>query len=435
MGTNKVKEGQILMPSKKQRGNAELMLGVYRGLDFSDEQGMSCGKILADFGADVIKVERPGGDKTRNIGPFCGDIPASDRGVYWLATNASKRGITLDIETEDGKELFRKLVKTVDFIVESFPPGYLQKLGFGYEDMCRINPRIVVASITPFGSDGPYRDYKGCDLVYQALGGVSNECGEPDRAPLRIGPIPQSYYFAGHQAALGICIALYHRTLTGEGQHIDVSVYESMALRMPSTGAMVWDAMKMRTRRWGGGFFRSDAKCFIRFIYACKDGYVVWNMHTGLPGHFTRLVVEWMVEEGQAGDLSDIDWYKIDLSKKTKEDIEGMQDTFARFFQRYTKKEIYEQAIKRNMPIYPVYTAEDLLKDPQLKSRDFWVDVEHPEIGYTMTFPGAVVKASETPCRIPRRAPLVGEHNQEIYGGELGLSRDEIIRLAEAGAI
>ncbi|MFC2010644.1 CaiB/BaiF CoA transferase family protein [Chloroflexota bacterium] len=205
------------------------MLSPYRALDLTDEKGLLCGKILADLGADVIKIERPGGDPARNIGPFYHDEPDPEKSLYWFAYNTSKRGITLDIETTDGKEIFKQLVKSADFIIESFPPGYLDSIGLGYSALEKIKPDIILISITPFGQTGPYKDYKTSDIVAWAMGGEMAPFGDPDRPPIRISHHSQAYLHAGTDAATGALAALYHRWTTGEGQQVDVSVHESVA--------------------------------------------------------------------------------------------------------------------------------------------------------------------------------------------------------------
>jgi crotonobetainyl-CoA:carnitine CoA-transferase CaiB-like acyl-CoA transferase len=382
------------------------MLSVYRGLDLTDEQGFLGGKILADLGADVIKVERPGGDKARSIGPFYGDISHPERSLFWCAYNANKRGITLNIESRDGQEIFARLVRTADFVIESFAPGYLEKLELGYQALSQT-----------------------------ALGGVANEYGDPDRAPLRIALLPQSYFHAGAQAALAICLALYHRTATGEGQHIDVSIHESITVAQMPSGSQRWDAMRQKTRRCGTYIPRIDAAVVIRQIYRCKDGWICWTVHNGLMGHHTRRLVEWMESEGQAGDLADIDWYSFDFAKETQESVNLLENRFEEFFKQFAKAELYEQAIEKSIPIYPVSNAADLLANTQLKSRGYWVEVEHPELRAAITYPGAFIKASATPLRLPRRAPLIGEHNQEIFCKELGLSQESLICMTQAGAI
>ena len=166
-----------------QRVDTEPLLGSHRVLDLTDEKGWFCGKILGDLGADVIKVEKPGGDPARNTGPFYHDIIEPEKSLYWMALNTNKKGITLDIETPDGREIFKKLLKTADVVIESFAPGYMDKLGLGYSELSKINPGIILTSVSGFGQEGPYRDYKAPDIVVRALGGLIYTVGEADRPP------------------------------------------------------------------------------------------------------------------------------------------------------------------------------------------------------------------------------------------------------------
>jgi len=182
--------------SQKEGG----LLSPYRVLDLTDEKGLLCGKLLADLGADVIKVEKPGGDQARNIGPFYHDIVSPETSLFWFAYNTNKRSITLDFETRDGRGIFEKLVKTADFVVESFPPDYLAGLGLDYGSLAKINPRIIVASITAFGHTGPYARYKGSDIVVFAMGMLMSQTGDRDRPPLQVS-FPQSFLNASGDAA------------------------------------------------------------------------------------------------------------------------------------------------------------------------------------------------------------------------------------------
>ena len=204
--------------SMAETGNAEGMLSPYRVLDLTDEKGLMCGRVMGDLGADVIKIERPGGDAARNLGPFYHDELDPEKSLSWFAFNANKRGITLDIETADGKETFKKLVKTADVVVESFPPGYMENIGLGYSALDKIKPGLILISITPFGQTGPYRDYKISDIVAWAMGGYMLTVGDYDRPPLRISHYAQTFLHAGIQAAQGALMAIYNREMTGEGQ-------------------------------------------------------------------------------------------------------------------------------------------------------------------------------------------------------------------------
>ena len=205
----------------------EAVLSPYKVLDLTDEKGLFCGKILADLGAEVIKVEKPGGNSARNKGPFYHDIADPEKSLFWFALNAGKKSITLDIESIDGKELFKRLVMTTDFVLESFPPGYMKELGLDYSTLSRINPGIIMTSISPFGQTGPYSGFKGADIICSAMGGQIYITGEPDDTPIQIG-VPQAYLHAGADATIGSLFALWHRERTGEGQLVDFSVQESV---------------------------------------------------------------------------------------------------------------------------------------------------------------------------------------------------------------
>ena len=204
------------------------MLRGFRVLDLTDEKGFLCGKILADLGADVIKVEKPGGDPSRRMGPFWHDMASPEKSLYWFAYNSNKRGITLNIETVDGRAIFQKLVKTSDFVIESFSPGQMEKLGLGYSALNNIRNGIILTSISPYGQQGPYRDYKSSDMVLMGMAGMLYLTGDADRPPVNIS-IPQAYLLAGADAAVGTMIAYYHRKMAGEGQHVDISIQQSMA--------------------------------------------------------------------------------------------------------------------------------------------------------------------------------------------------------------
>ena len=200
--------------------DTEGLLTPYRVLDLTNERGFLCGKLLGDMGADVIKIEKPCGDPARKLGPFYQDVPHPEKSLFWWGFNSNKRGITLDIETEDGQAIFKKLVKTADYVIESFEPGYLDKLGLGYEALSQINPGIVMTSISGFGQTGPYSNYQSTDLVIWALSGVAYVTGDPKNAPL-MPSFPVAYFFAATSAVIGTLVAGFQKTLTGEGQHVD----------------------------------------------------------------------------------------------------------------------------------------------------------------------------------------------------------------------
>jgi len=403
-------------------------------LDLTDEKGFMCGKMLADLGADVIKIEPPSGDPGRRTGPFYHDIPDPEKSLYWFAYNAGKRSITLNIRTADGKEVFKRLVETADFVIESFAPGYLDGLGLGYSSLSEINPRIILTSITPFGQSGPYRDYKTSDLVAMSLGGYVYLTGEPDRPPVRIGS-PQAYIHAGMSAASGTLIAHYHRQATGEGQWVDLSMQEDCAW-IPTDSYNNWEISGLLEQRHGTVRLRPETGVHLRRVWRCKDGYVNFELYGGaLARAYTIPLMAWMEEEGMAPDfLRGMDWMQFDYSAATKEEVDRISEAVARFFLTYTKAELWEESVRRRCVVYPVTSPSEVMESAQLAARNYWVKLEHPELGDTITYPGHCIRASEAPPVQMRRPPLIGEHNLEVYT-ELGLSGKDILLLKETGAI
>ena len=225
------------------------MLNGFRVLDLTTEVGHYCGKVLGDLGADVLKIEPPGGDTARNNGPFYHDIPHPEKSLYWFFTNLNKRGITLDIKTMQGRELFIGLLKNADIVVESFEPGFLDSLGLGYNDLSKINPGVILTSITPFGQTGPYSHYKVTDLVGVSMGGMARLYGYMDTPPMRFSA-PQFYFNCGLQGVLGTMVALYHKEMTGEGQHVDVSGQQAVVLTLMMASEIL-DILKVNYRGIG----------------------------------------------------------------------------------------------------------------------------------------------------------------------------------------
>ncbi|MFC1939313.1 CaiB/BaiF CoA transferase family protein [Chloroflexota bacterium] len=411
---------------------AETMLAPYRALDLTGATGVLCGKMLADLGADVIKIEKPGGDPARNLGPFYQDVPDPEKSLFWFASNTSKRGVTLNIESKQGQEIFKGLVKSADFILESFPPGYMKSLNLGYEELSHINPKIIMTSITPFGQTGPYKDFKSSDIVALAMSGFMCLCGDYDRPPLRF-TIEQSYTQAGAQAAAASMIALHHRQLTGQGQWADVSIQECL-LTASFMVQSTWDLIRITKHREGSRTPRG--RIAPKVIFECQDGYVSWRVFVADQGKKANALVDMMEEWGETEpEVREVDFTKIDMNDIIQEELESWEEGFSRFFAKHSKAELHREAVKRDLMLFPVNSIEDLLNDEQLGSRKFWTDIEHPELNANITYPGAPFKSVETPWRVSRRPPLIGEHNQEIYGKELGLSKEELRLLKEQGVI
>ncbi len=414
----------------------EGLLSPYRVLDLTDELGFLCGKILGDLGADVIKIERPGGDAARRLGPFYKNNADPENSLYWLGFNNNKRGITLNLESARGREILLQLAGKADFIVESFMPGYLDGLQLGYAALSGINPRVVVTSITPFGQHGPYSKFKASDIEIMGLSGCMSLTGDPDRPPLRVS-FPQAYSWTGSYAAIGTLIAHYHRQMTGEGQQVDVSA-QACLLWAFSHAHTFWDLNRHVEKR-AGSFMtgRSITGARMRVFWRCKDGYLNFIIYGGEAGRRTnQALVEWMDSVDMAPDvLKTKDWKIFDIAQVTQEEIDRMEEPIARFFAGLTKAEFFKEVIKRQMLGYPVATVKEIFEDPQHEARDFWQSIKHPELGIALDYPGGFAKFSEGACKVWRRAPLIGEHNKEVYCGELEMTVADLAQLQQDGTI
>jgi benzylsuccinate CoA-transferase BbsE subunit len=421
----------------------EGMLSPYRVLDLTNERGLFSGKLLGDLGADVIKIERPGGDPARSFGPFFHDIPDPEKSLYWIGLNTNKRGITLNIKSAAGQAIFKNLCRTADILFESFDPDYMDGLGLGYTALKEVNPRLIVASITGFGQSGPYRDYKAPSIVLWALSGQAYITGDADRSPLSPSyPIP--YFFGAMQATIGALIALYHRVATGQGQYVDAPALLSLAWATGSDPQGLWlndgQIVTRNGRIWprpqpapGGGIKYVN----VPLTYPCKDGGIKFFPFVDegmLPS--TNGMTQWTIEEGLASEaVKKVDWSTWNWQTVSQETIDDITGCFARLFMRHTKAELWEEARKRSVQLYPVFTVADMVSFPQLSTREYWEEVEHPELGTTITYPGAFAKLAEGSCGIRRRAPRIGEHNEEVYINEMGMSPKDLELLRQAGDI
>lgn len=409
------------------------MLNACRALDLSNENGFLCGKILADLGVDVIKVEKPGGDDARRLGPFWKDVPEPEKSLYWFAYNSNKRGITLNLACKDGNRIFRELVKKTDFVIESFQPGYLRDIELDYDILKSIKKGIIVTSITAFGQSGPYRDYKATELITMSMSGLLNQTGDPDRPPLQMS-IPQTCLLAGADAAVGTMIAYYQRERTGVGQHVDVSMQQSAAWFLANIIPILELNNKVIMR---SGIFRlGNTNTIQRQVWSCQDGYVFYFMMGGKVGAKTfQELVKWMNEEGMATDfLLNMNWDVLDMGNAAQEIVDQISKPIERFFLTHTKGEISKEANHRHMSICPLSNIEDLLSDKQLEARNFWTKINHPELNTNIIYPKEFVKSSLTSYATRTRAPLIGEHNEEIYS-EIGITKRDLVVLRESGVI
>lgn len=409
------------------------LLSGFRALDLTNEKGFVCGKILAALGVEVIKIEKLGGDPARGIPPFLHNTPDPEKSLYWYAFNTDKQSITLNLQLSQGQDLFRKLVEKADFVLESFAPGYMDSLGLGYEALKRVNPRIIMTSLTSFGQKGPYTQYKGSELIASAMGGVLLTTGDPDRPPVREGP-DSIYFHAGAAAALGTILAHHHRQITGEGQQVDVSLQGVVASRT-FTNLVIWEFKKSLIKR--SGYVRKIGARATRWIWQCKDGYVFWAF---MPGKFgapaNRVLSKWIDEDGLENPLNKVtNWDDFDLTAISREEVDAHERAIAMFFMNHTKKEIAEEGLKRGLNATSIDSPPDVLENRQLEARGYWVDLEHPKSDSTLMYPKQFFLCNQTENFVKRRAPLIGEHNEDIYVKELGLSSTEIATLKKTGVI
>ncbi|HLB11567.1 MAG TPA: CoA transferase [Dehalococcoidia bacterium] len=407
-----------------------------RVLDLTTPLGHLCGKILGDLGADVIKIEPPAGDAGRARLPIYKDPTGERHSVFWLAYNNNKRGITLNLETASGKELFQRMAQSADVILESYPPGYMGSLGLDYGKLSASNQKLVYTAITPFGQTGPYCEFRAEDLEIQALSGVMSLTGYAGKAPLRIS-LSQSEAWASLYGAMGTMTAYHHRQRSGEGQFVDVSAQSACVIEC-AHAPFFWDYNRELSTREGEFMTgRTITGARFRTVWPCQDGYLTFIIYGGPAGrHTNRELVKWMDEHGMATHwLKAKDWDDFDIATVTQEEIDQIEEPAADFFKTLTKAEFFQRVLDREMLGYPLATAEDILADQQLQERGFWQELEHTELGQRISYPGPFAQFSAGGCGLRLRAPLIGEHNEEIYVGELGLSKEELVSLKEAGVV
>jgi crotonobetainyl-CoA:carnitine CoA-transferase CaiB-like acyl-CoA transferase len=394
-----------------------LLLAPYRVLDLTGPLGFLAGKVLADLGADVIKVEPPGGDPSRRWRPH---RPPRDgtgpEGLFWDACNAGKRGITLDLESEEGRRTLARLAARVDFLVESFPPGTLESWHLGPAELRRVNPGLITVSITPFGQEGPYRDYAAFDLELMALSGAMSLAGDAEGEPMRAS-VPQAPMWVGVEAAMGALTALAHRAVTRRGQHVDVSA-QAAVLAALAHAPTFWDISGVNPQR--AGIFitgRSVTGAKMRAFWPCRDGWLNFIIYGGAAGrHTNRELVAWMKEKGMAPDwMEAIDWSRFEVPSLTQEEVDRLEAPIGAFLATLTKLEFLDGAVRRGMLGYPVSTVAEIHRDPQLRARAFWQEVPDGA-GGTLRHPGGFALVNGERLTLRRGAPAVGEHNREILG-------------------
>ena len=379
--------------------------------------GPFCARLLADYGADVVKIEEPAqGDRARHMGPFVRNDPHPDKSIPFLYLNTNKRSITLDFTTPLGRQLLLKLVSWADILVENFPPRFLPELGLSYKVLSEVNPRLIVTSISSFGQTGPYRDFQACDIVTCAMSGLMYLSGDDDMEPLR-NALSQSHYVAGSNGAFASLVALYQRLAIGEGQHVDVSITECLAshlVQAVSAYALMGAVLGRRSPHHSG----------LEEIMPCQDGYCLPSAQGSQPW---ETVSELMGIE----ELKDP---KFATSEGRITHGKDLHDLLVQGLSRWKKKELFHASAERRLLFGMVQDAEELFHCPQLRSRGFFEEVDHPVAGKG-EYPGEMVRFSDGSFQARYPAPLLGQHNPQVYCELLGYSRRDLVRLRQLGVI
>ncbi len=381
--------------------------------------GPYCTKLMADMGAEVIKIEFPGeGDIARKKGPFPDDISHKEKSGLFLYLNTNKLGITLDPATQEGKKIFLELVKDTDILIENRPVGEIDALGMGYDDLKKINPGLIMTSIKPYGKNGPFKDYKAYPLNIGHVSGQSYvlPISTPDleRPPVKAGG-NLSDYDPGLVTVVAVMAALFWKRATGQGQFIEMSKQEAL-LSMQRVESVTFanggESMSRMGDRHG--------------VLPCKDGHVVvvtpqerqWDAFVKLMG--------------------DPEWAKEDFCKdsvaRAKNSLQ-INGKVKEWTLKHTKEEIFIKGQALSCPVAAVNTAEDVVNSEQMEARGFFVPLDHPGVGKLDKFPSRPFKFDKTPWQLERPAPLLGQHNEDIYCKRLGYKKEDLERLQETGAI
>ena len=379
-------------------------------------------KLMADMGAEVIKIERPeAGDRARSRGPFPGGAAHPEKSGLFLYLNTNKLGVTLDVSRPEGFELLERVAAGADVLIHNLAPSDMDRIGLSFERLRARNPRLVMTSITPWGLSGPKRDWRAEDLTLWSASGLGYINGggpeHPEMPPLK--PFGQQAGFQGGvHAAVATMGAVFAQVRDGEGQHVDVSIYESLASQMELFFEF-WPYMNMVASRLGQKPIQPLE------VMECRDGYIFVCC---VEEHQWRNFVELMGSPEWAGEEIFSDRLKRGVN------WDALKVFLADWLKDQSALDLYQKAQARRIPFAPVSTMGDLLASDHLKRRGFFVEIAHPAAG-THKYPGAPLKYSRTPWEIRRPAPMLGQHNDEIFGARLGLGPERLAELRRAGVI
>ena len=395
-------------------------------IELADWRGEFCGKLLAGMGANVIKVEPLGGSPTRRIGPFYQDEPGAERSLYFWHYNVGKKGITLDLENGEGRGVFRELLKKADLLLLTSRPGYLADLGLGFETLQADNPRLIVLAMSDFGETGPWRDHKGSDLVFLALGGQTKICGYGPNADGEFDTPPiapqmwQSSHISCSMATMDALAALWHQRMTGRGQYIDFSIHTAVNT-CTENNLSVYEVGRMVSPR--RPTYQGDI--------VSKDGYNMITSGGLFPGEWEREAA--MLDEyGMAEDLAD-ERYTIP-SARVKE-MGHINDVRRKFIAQHNADELMLDAQNRGVIWATVRPPEGSLNDEHFVGRGNFAEIEHSEVGKSFTYPASPWVSPAMPWRHGPRAPQLGEHNDEVYRQLLGFEDSRLDAMRESGVV
>lgn len=387
-----------------------------------------CAKLLADLGAEVIKIEEPGvGDCARRREPLLNDVPHRERSGLFLYLNTNKLGVTLDVQTTTGQKLFKQLVGQVDILIEDKPPRTIKDLGLEYERLKSVNPRLIMTSITPFGQSGPYRDFKAVDLnIYHGGGdGYLLPSGlafalYPDRPPLR-GAWYLADYQAGVTAAVGTLGALFAKAQYGVGQHVDVSKQE----------------VQLNINRADIGDYLENGKVPHRVVRGTRRAFAFGGCMQCKDGYVEILALDEKAWQCLVKLMDEPEWTKDERFKdiySRPEHGEELNRLMGQWMMQHTRDEIQQRGLEMGCTLGGYYAPRDVVNSEHERARAFFVDVDHPEAG-KLSHPSWPYKFSKTPARIEMAAPLLGQHNEDIYSSRLGYGKQDLRKMAEAGII
>lgn len=390
-------------------------LSGFRIVDCTDEPGHFAGKLLAELGAEVVKVEPPAGDPLRWRGPFVGERPDPERSVPWLAMNTSKLGVAIDLTTPKGRDLFLRLVATADVLLECAGPN--AKVGpwaYGIDEstLRAANPRLLLCRLSAFGTTGPYAERRASDLTIVALGGNLYPTGNPDRAPVRCA-LPVSHFHAGLELATAAVFALWGREAHGIAQTVDVSMQECLTVPNMTT-PMQYPFTGFLGKRVGGGF--RGARAIFRELWRCRDGWISFALRGGParnPG--IQALVDYIRECGMSTPALERDWQEYNHNTVSQEEVDAIEASLDAFFRTRTMEELYRVACERNLLLAPAFSAREIVRSRQLEARSFFVDLADPARGIVLRIPGALAQTTLGPTCVRRPAPLLGEHNDLLF--------------------